>query len=115
VLYSFTGGADGGVPQGSPVRDEAGNLYCVTALDGAPGFGVVFKVDPAGTETVLYSFTGRADGAFPETGLVRDKVGNLYDTTVGAGDLSYSCGVVFKINPDHLVGRERDDSDRQPI
>jgi hypothetical protein len=32
-----------------------------------PGCGVVFKMDAAGAETVLHSFTGRADGAYPAT------------------------------------------------
>jgi uncharacterized repeat protein (TIGR03803 family) len=45
------------------IRDSAGNLYGTTSDGGACGYcGVVFKVDTAGRETVLYSFTGNADG-----------------------------------------------------
>src|SRR5258708_13886207 len=34
---------------------------------------------------VLYSFTGGADGAFPEGGLLRTSSGHLYGTTIGGG------------------------------
>jgi hypothetical protein len=45
----------------------------------------VFKLDPAGNETVLHSFQNKRDGAFPESGLILDKVGNLYGTAFLAG------------------------------
>ncbi len=89
VLYTFTGGADGGTPYGGLVRDSAGNLYGSTlqggVTTGSQGYGVVFKLDAAGTETVLYTFTGGSDGASPYAGLVRDSAGNLYGTTYGGG------------------------------
>jgi uncharacterized repeat protein (TIGR03803 family) len=110
TLYSFTGGADSGATTARLVRDPAGNLYGTTVFGGdlsgcfvGSGCGVVFKVDPAGKETVLYSFTGAADGGFPEAGLVLDEDGNLYGTTNIGGDLSCApgfvsgCGVVFKL------------------
>jgi uncharacterized repeat protein (TIGR03803 family) len=97
VLYSFTGGADGANPsEGSLIRDSAGNLYGTTPQGGASDFGVVFKLDPAGKETVLHSFSGR-DGKIPYGTLVRDKAGNLYGTTYEGG--AYGGGVVFKIAP----------------
>ena len=72
VLYSFTGGADGGVPNGGLIWDAKGNLYGPTTSGGdmsgcgGRGCGVVFKVDPTtGTETVLYSFTGGRTGRIP--------------------------------------------------
>jgi hypothetical protein len=43
--------------------------------------GVIYKLDTAGTETLLYSFTGGVDGAFPTGGVIRDMAGNLYGTT----------------------------------
>ena len=49
---------------------------------------MVFKLDRSGKETVLYSFKGGADGAYPAMGLLRDEAGNLYGTTHGGGDLS---------------------------
>jgi len=107
VLYSFTGGTDGGNPGAGVIRDSAGNLYGSTSGGGdhtAPctyGCGVVFKLDPAGQETVLYSFTDGADGGFPQAGVIRDSTGNLYGTTYyggSAGGFSGG-GVVYKVEP----------------
>jgi len=102
VLYSFAGGADGANPFAGLIRDEAGNLYGTTSSGGLSGQGTVFKVDPAGNETVLYSFTGGTDGGYPEAGLIRDGKGNLYGTTFFGGlaqpPCSSFCGVVFKVD-----------------
>jgi uncharacterized repeat protein (TIGR03803 family) len=98
VLYTFTGGADGGFPAGL-IRDKAGNFYGTAALGGVAagyaGWGVVYKLDPAGHQTVLYTFTGGADGGGPSPGLIVDADGNLYGTAAGGG--SENCGVVFKL------------------
>lgn len=106
VLYNFAGQADGAYPYASLVLDKEGNLYGTTYEGGdlscqAPyGCGTVFKVDPAGNETVLYSFTGAYPdyGLTPVGGLVRDKAGNLYGTTTYGGTASY-LGSVFKLSP----------------
>jgi uncharacterized repeat protein (TIGR03803 family) len=107
VLYSFTGGADGTASAAGLLRDAAGNLYGTTyaggdlgctPVGGGSGCGVVFKLDTTGTETVLHRFTGGADGADPEAGLVRDSAGNLYGTTLAGGNLACGCGVVFKLD-----------------
>ena len=97
VLYSFTGGADGGSPFGSLLRDSAGNLYGTTNGGGASDAGVVFKIEPSGHESVLYTFTGGADGGYPLGGLVRDEKGNFYGVTDGGG--TAGAGVVFKVDP----------------
>src|SRR5580700_7513546 len=109
VLHSFTGtGGDGANPVAPLIRDAAGNLYGTTEYGGLfgacgpNGCGTVFKIDPAGKETVLYRFTGVAgDGMNPQQGLVRDSKGNLYGTTSQGGIYSYgnSYGTVFKIDP----------------
>jgi uncharacterized repeat protein (TIGR03803 family) len=91
VLYSFSGGADGGRPYAGVIRDSAGNLYGTTYLGGTANAGVVYKLDPAGNETVLHRFTGGADGNNPYAGVIRDSAGNLYGTTYG--------GVVYKLDP----------------
>jgi uncharacterized repeat protein (TIGR03803 family) len=115
VLYSFTGGADGGEPDGGLIEDAAGNFYS-TATEGgdlsctnplvSPGCGVVFMLNKTtGNETVLYSFTGGADGAVPAVSLIRDAAGNLYGTAMQGGNPSCSgqfvagCGTVFKLAP----------------
>jgi uncharacterized repeat protein (TIGR03803 family) len=114
VLYSFTGGTDGGNPLAGLVRDSQGNLYGTTSIGGiAGGFcnsqcGVVFELMPTDsgwTQSVLWSFTGGADGNYPEAALTLDEQNNLYGTTFNGGDLSdtnpaclgLGCGVVFKL------------------
>src|SRR5450631_362725 len=109
VLHAFTGPPDGAEPLAGLVRDEEGNLYGTTLGGGSAGFpvGTVFKLDRAGKETVLYSFTGvGADGSGPYAGVIRDEEGNLYGTTIGGGGSSAcsgGCGVVFKVD---RVGKE---------
>jgi len=102
VLHSFTGGADGGNPQAGLVLDQAGNLYGTTQHGGTYLKGTVFKIAKNGEETVLRSFSGPPDGAYPVAGLVLDAAGNLYGTTFQGGNASacYSagCGVVFKLD-----------------
>jgi uncharacterized repeat protein (TIGR03803 family) len=96
VLHSFTGGADGANPYGGLTRDAAGNLYGTTANGGVPGQGVVFRMDRTGSETVLYSFSGKpGDGSGPYSGLTRDSAGNLYGTTFFGGNDS---GIVFRVD-----------------
>jgi uncharacterized repeat protein (TIGR03803 family) len=94
VLYSFTGGSDGALPWAGMIADAAGNLYGTTYSGGASGQGTVFQLDPSGTPTVLYSFTGGND-ASPWAGLIADAAGNLYGTTEG-GD---GPGEVFQLTP----------------
>jgi len=102
VLYSFKGtGGDGAYPNGSVIRDAAGNLYGTTIEGGGYGNGTVFKLGKSGNETVLYRFTGGADGAQPVNSLVRDVKGNLYGSTFYGGDFACNdlgCGVVFKVS-----------------
>lgn len=97
VLYSFAGGTDGAYPQANVLRDNAGNLYGTASYGGANNDGIVFRLAPAGAETVLYSFSG-ADGANPTDSLISDKMGNLYGTTDNGG--SNNSGTVFKLAPD---------------
>jgi uncharacterized repeat protein (TIGR03803 family) len=111
TLYSFTGGPDGGWPYGALILDPQGNLYGTTNTGGnETQWGVVFKLNPAGTETVLYTFNGEADGGGPfATGMVRDHNGSLYGMTQNGGDLScpsgggLGCGVIFKIAACHTA------------
>jgi|SRR5579872_9081 len=103
VLYSFTGGPDGGIVHSGVIRDASGNLYGVTGGGGAYGGGVVFELDTTGKETVLYSFTGESDGGGPVSELIADAAGNLYGLTAGGGNLECGggdgCGVVFELSP----------------
>jgi uncharacterized repeat protein (TIGR03803 family) len=98
ILHSFTGAPDGDNPFAGLVRDSAGNLYGTTVTGGSVGAGSVFKVEPNGKETVLYSFCSNAclDGAEPFASLVLDRAGNLYGTTLSGG--TSGGGTVFKLD-----------------
>jgi uncharacterized repeat protein (TIGR03803 family) len=107
-LYAFSGGTDGSVPLGGLVRDPTGNFYGTT-FDGGDlncnvgfGCGVVFKLDQAGKETVVYRFVGGTDGQGPQGNLVRDTKGNLYGITYFGGSAAGcgggGCGTVFKLD-----------------
>ena len=115
VLYSFTGGADGGSPHSPLFRDSAGNLYGTTIKGGVTskncnstaqgtGCGVVFKLTPTSqppwTETILYTFTGASDGGNPYAGLIRDNSGNLYGTATDGGSADH--GTVYRLT--HTTG-----------
>lgn len=96
VLHSFAGQPDGATPLAGLLLDAAGNMYGTTSLGGTSNLGTVFKLDSAGTETVLYSFTGNPDGADPVADLVLDAAGNLLGTTSLGG--TASAGTVFKLD-----------------
>ncbi|HEV2381127.1 MAG TPA: choice-of-anchor tandem repeat GloVer-containing protein [Terriglobia bacterium] len=96
VVYSFAGGTGGSSPWAGLIADGAGNLYGTTQRGGSYGFGTVFKLDPEGNETVLYSFAGGADGTVPQAGLIRDNAGNLYGDTANGG--IFDGGTVFKLD-----------------
>jgi uncharacterized repeat protein (TIGR03803 family) len=101
VLYTFTGGADGGNPLAGLVRDSVGNLYGTASIGGSFGEGVVYKVDTSGHEAVLYNFTGGWDGGLPVGSLIRDSLGNLYGTTECGPIAENQCnwGGVYKLDP----------------
>ena len=105
VLHSFSGGSDGSYPYAGLVRDAEGNLYGTTNQGGSSGYGTVFKLDRAGNETLLHTFTGTGgDGAYPFDDLVRSANGNLYGTTFSGGAnanvcFDNGCGIVFMLTP----------------
>jgi len=92
LLYSFTGSPDGATPYGGVIMDKSGTLYGTTTFGGADSAGTVYKMSKSGKkETVLYSFTGGSDGSEPFAGVIMDKSGNLYGTTVAGGSGSERC------------------------
>jgi uncharacterized repeat protein (TIGR03803 family) len=108
TLHKFSGGDDGAASYGRVILDAEGNLYGTTNAGGDlsacnGGCGVVFKLAHNGwKETVLYTFKGKSDGAYPEAGLAMDSSGNLYGTTAGGGtdfkNCGSGCGVAFKLS-----------------
>jgi uncharacterized repeat protein (TIGR03803 family) len=97
VLYAFKGGNDGADPEGALILDKAGNLYGTTSEGGADNVGTAFMLAPDGTETVLYSFNGGTDGAYPTQSLFEDTSGNFFGTTQAGG--AYNVGTVFSLTP----------------
>lgn len=97
ILYTFMGwkAQDGAAPGAGLVMDGQGNLYGTTVYGGVYGDGSVFKLTLSGKETVLYSFTGGADGSFPLGSLALDAQGNIYGTTWRGG--AHDFGVVFEL------------------
>lgn len=99
VLHIFEDSpSDVSQPSGPIARDTAGNLYGAAAAGGANGFGAVYKLDPAGNETILYSFLDGPDGGFPSGRLYVNAAGTVYGTTFSGGDKNGD-GVIFKITP----------------
>ena len=101
-IYSFAGGNDGEYTDTELVIDGAGNLYGTSVQGGTFGGGTVFQLSPSAsgwTHTVLYNFTGGADGGEPYKGVTLDAQGNLYGTAVtgGSGACEGGCGVVYKL------------------
>jgi uncharacterized repeat protein (TIGR03803 family) len=110
VIHNFIGGStDGRYPQDGLIVDSAGDLYGTAWIGPGDGPGMVFELTPtsgnAWTETILYSFTGGADGGNPIAGLTLDASGNLFGTTsIGGGGKCNGvegpgCGVVFEVTP----------------
>ncbi len=100
VIHTFTGGADGGQPIGTPVIDRAGNIYGVTQFGGSRGGGVAFELSAAGAgyhERVLHDFS--PDGSSPAAGLTLSADGTLLGTSYGAGG-GDPYGSVFRLRPD---------------
>src|SRR5579875_1154142 len=99
VDYNFIGtNPDGAQPSAGVIQGKDGALYGTTQYGGANGNGVVFKVNPDGSNfQVIHNFN-YFDGAQPSAGVIQGKDGALYGTTYGGGDNGF--GVVFKVNPD---------------
>jgi uncharacterized repeat protein (TIGR03803 family) len=105
VLYSFTGGADGGEPYKGVTLDAQGNIYGTAVTGGSGncegGCGVAYKLTNSGgtwTQTVIHSFTGGDDGSGPGAGLTIDKRGNLYGMAPTGG--AYGLGTIYQLHPD---------------
>jgi uncharacterized repeat protein (TIGR03803 family) len=105
VLYGFCQTwnsvcLDGNEPIADVTLDRNGNLYGTTYAGGNAGCnqnegcGVVFKIAPDGSETVLHTFGNYGDGANPSAALIKDGAGYLYGTTQYGIENS---GIVFKV------------------
>jgi hypothetical protein len=107
VLYSFTGGDDGGTPNGDLLIDSSnGNIFGTTPSGGYYNLGTVFSLSPpTGAESTwafatIHDFEGDAtdaqDGATPNGGLA-GATGDLFGTTQTGGASEKCCGMVFEL------------------
>jgi len=115
TLYSFCSPpacADGNSPTNALILGKDGNFYGTTKDGGAingnfVGGGIVFKITPKGSLTLLYTFCSQAtctDGEYPTGALVQANDGNFYGTTSHGGTNNtesfcggIGCGTIFNI------------------
>ena len=104
LLYSFNygnGNFDAQLPAAGLTLGTDGNFYGVASAGGTKNAGAIFKITPAGAETVLYSFCSVTcnDGFGAATPLVLHTDGKFYGNTNGnslGGSVFYSFDVGFK-------------------
>lgn len=103
LLHSFdfaSPGYDGQLPEAGLTLGPDGNFYGTTLHGGMTNYGTIFKITPAGKETVLYNFCYKTcDGFGVTTPLVLHTDGKLYGNTNGnslGGSVFYSLNVGFK-------------------
>jgi uncharacterized repeat protein (TIGR03803 family) len=100
TLHNFTGNT-AYFPEGGLIRDSSGNLYGTTLSGGDLNYGVVYELSSNGsggwTYSVIYQFTGKADGIDPTGNLTFDSQGNLYGITAAGATNNH--GAVFELSP----------------
>ena len=99
ALHSFAGPpSDGEVPLAALTLGKDGNFYGTTSNGGPNGLGIVFKMTPAGTETVIYAFgTNAGDGGGTYQPLIEGPDGNLYGICYQGGISNQ--GTLFVVSP----------------
>ncbi len=118
TLHSFDHSKEGANPWAPLIRGSDANFYGTTneggflSCHGATansGCGTVFRMDALGNTTVLHSFTGSPDGAFPVAALVQAADTNFYGTALyGGANLNacalggtttpFGCGAIFRVD-----------------
>ena len=96
LLYTFAGGYDGGFPRAALVQGRDGALYGTTSSRGAYNEGIMFRVTPEGSFSILHAFNSVLDGGRP-IGLTPGTDGNFYGATTFGGAAGH--GIVFRATP----------------
>ena len=100
TVYSFTGGNDGGFPNGLMVGSD-GAFYGTTRTGGSNSWGSLYRMPAGGPPETLYSFTNGSDGATPFATLALGSDGGLYGTTMMGG--ASGNGTLFRMPPGGAV------------
>lgn len=86
----------------TPILDARSDLYTTVEFTSSNADGAVIELTPQSNGTwsqkTLYAFLGGTDGNGPAGGVIADREGNLYGTTLGGGG-SAECGTVFELSP----------------
>lgn len=101
VLYSFTGGNDGGGAYGAPIEASDGNLYGITNSYGADGSvvtgGTIYQYNlTTGVLTTVYTFQNGGVAGFAD--MVDDGAGTLYGTANFDDASGNNLGSVWSFN-----------------
>lgn len=87
VLYEFHRNHDAFYPTGKLAMDSSGNLFGTTYLAGSSP-GTIYQLTNSGgqwSENIVWSFTGKADGGNPYSGVIIGANGTLLTTTIAGG------------------------------
>lgn len=98
TIYNFTLDFGNQQTQQGIAIDSKGSLYGVTQNGGEYQLGTVYQLTPTvgfWNQTVLHTFTGNNDGAFPRGPLTIDQSGAVYGTAEFGG--IHEFGTVFKL------------------
>src|SRR5207237_6840836 len=105
VLYSFSGGTDGGEPYKGVTLDAAGNLYGTAVTGGGGvcegGCGVAYKLTNNGgtwTQSVIHQFAGTDDGQGPGARLTLGDDGDVYGRAPRGG--GEGAGAIYRLRQD---------------
>ena len=80
-----------------PVLGQDGHFYLTNASTGPAGAGSIGRVTAGGSTTVLYEFSGGAEGRNPRAPLLQAPDGSFYGTTPMGGVAGR--GTVFVVSP----------------
>lgn len=101
VLYTFSGNGGGEDPYAGMIMPAKGKLYGTAIESGSNDGGVAFELvlgtKHQWTEKALHAFGAPGDGNAPYGGVIADKRGNLYGTTVFGG--ASNSGIVYELSP----------------
>lgn len=98
VLYNFVNGlSDAASPAGNIVQGRDGNMYGVGAIigRGANSTGAIYKISPAGAESVFFNFPATISRCF--SGLTLGSDGNFYGTC--GANMATGTGILYRLTP----------------